>query len=180
MIGEAGTTLGYPEFKAFAYETLAEGKPTDKAILNSLAEAYMEAKDAAKAEKTYERILEIDPRDGDALSGLKNASAANASKVGKWDTATDYREILKSKTESEQLEQEAKVVKSADAIEEQIAPQLRKSIRPSRPTRIIPRRSPSFSSRGTTTAQPSNGTSMPSKPGAGSTPPWKKSSAISG
>ena len=93
---------------------------TDKAILNSLAEAYMEAKDSAKAEKTYERILEIDPRDGDALSGLKNASAANASKVGKWDTATDYREILKSKTESEQLEQEAKVVKSADAIEDQI------------------------------------------------------------
>ena len=121
MIGEAGTALGYPEFKCFAYETLHEGKPTDKAILNSLAEAYMEAKDAAKAEKTYELILEIDPRDGDALSGLKNASAANASRVGKWDTATDYREILKSKTESEQLEQEAKVVKSAEGIEEQIA-----------------------------------------------------------
>jgi len=121
LIGEAGMTLGYPEFKCFAFETLKDGKPTDKAILNSLAEAYMEAKDAAKAEKTYELILEIDPRDGDALSGLKNASAANASRVGKWDTATDYREILKSKTESEQLEQEAKVVKSSDAIEEQIA-----------------------------------------------------------
>jgi tetratricopeptide (TPR) repeat protein len=120
MIGDAGTALGYPEFKCFAYETLAEGKPTDKAILSALAEAYMEAKDAAKAEKTYERILEIDPRDGDALSGLKNASAANASKVGKWDTATDYRDVLKSKTESEQLEQDAKVVKSSDAIEEQI------------------------------------------------------------
>jgi tetratricopeptide (TPR) repeat protein len=121
MIGEAGAALGYPEFKAFAYETLAEGKPSDKALLNTLAEAYMTAKDAAKAEKTYERILELDPRDGDALSGLKNASAANASKVGKWDTATDYREILKSKTEAEQLEQESKVVKSADAIEDQIA-----------------------------------------------------------
>jgi tetratricopeptide (TPR) repeat protein len=121
LVGEAGMTLGYPEFKCFAFETLKDGKPTDKTILNSLAEAYMEAKDAAKAEKTYELILEIDPRDGDALSGLKNASAANASRVGKWDTATDYREILKSKTESEQLEQEAKVVKSSDAIEEQIA-----------------------------------------------------------
>jgi tetratricopeptide (TPR) repeat protein len=121
LIGEAGMALGYPEFKCFAFETLKDGKPTDKAILNSLAEAYMEAKDAAKAEKTYELILEIDPRDGDALSGLKNASAANASKVGKWDTATDYREILKSKTESEQLEQDAKVVKSAEGIEDQIA-----------------------------------------------------------
>jgi tetratricopeptide (TPR) repeat protein len=122
MIGEAGMALGHPEFKCFAYETLKDGKPTDKAILNALAEAYMEAKDAAKAEKTYELILEIDPRDGDALSGLKNASAANASKSGGWETASgDYRNVLKSKTEAEQLEQEAKVVKSADAIEEQIA-----------------------------------------------------------
>ena len=121
MIGDAGTALGYPEFKAFAYETLKEGKPNDKAILTSLAEAYMEAKDAAKAEKTYELILEMDPRDGDALSGLKNASAAHASKSGGWETAKDdYRNVLKSKTESEQLEQESKVVKSADAIQEQI------------------------------------------------------------
>src|SRR5271170_5793040 len=45
MIGDAGTALGYPEFKCFAYETLKDGKPEDKAILNSLAEAYMEAKD---------------------------------------------------------------------------------------------------------------------------------------
>jgi tetratricopeptide (TPR) repeat protein len=120
MIGEAGAALGYPEFKCFAYETLADERD-DKAILSSLAQAYMEAKDAAKAEKTYERILELDPRDGDALSGLKNASAANASKSGGWEAAEgDYRNVLKSKSESEQLEQEAKVVKSADAIEEQI------------------------------------------------------------
>ena len=122
MIAEAGAALGFPEFKCFAYETLAKGKPTDKAVLNALAEAYMEAKDASKAENTYERILEIDPRDGDALSGLKNASAANASKSGGWETASgDYRNVLKSKSEAEQLEQEAKVVKSADAIEEQIS-----------------------------------------------------------
>jgi len=53
---------------------------------------------------------------------LKNASAANASKVGGWETSNnDYRNVLKSKSEAEQLEQEAKVVKSADAIEDQIA-----------------------------------------------------------
>jgi tetratricopeptide (TPR) repeat protein len=121
MIGDAGTALGHPEFKCFAYETLADGRPTDKAVLNSLAQAYMEAKNPSKAENTFARIIEIDPRDGDALSGLKNASAANASKTGGWETAEgDYRNVLKSKTESEQLEQEAKVVKSADAIEEQI------------------------------------------------------------
>jgi tetratricopeptide (TPR) repeat protein len=61
MIAEAGAALGYPEFKCFAFETLKDGKPTDKVILNSLAQAYMDAKEAAKAEKTYEMILDIDP-----------------------------------------------------------------------------------------------------------------------
>jgi tetratricopeptide (TPR) repeat protein len=123
MIGEAGAALGYPEFKCFAYETLREGKPNDKVILSSLANAYMEAKDAAKAMKVYESILEINPTDGDALSGMKNAMAANAQKEGKWEEAEkkqDFRASLKSKEESNQLEQEAKVVKSADAIEDQI------------------------------------------------------------
>lgn len=121
LIGEAGMALGEPEFKCFAYETLKDGKPEDKTVLNTLAEAYMEAKLFPKAIATYELILEIDPRDGDALSGLKNALSAHASKAGGWETSEgDYRNVLKSKTESEQLEQEAKVVKSVDAIEEQI------------------------------------------------------------
>ena len=121
MIGEAGAALGYPEFKCFAYETLKAGKPNDKAILNALAEAYMAAKDPGKAEQIYEQILEIDPRDGDALSGLKNASAAKSHEG--WKKAEEggtYRDALKSEKEAGQLEQEAKVVKSADAIQEQI------------------------------------------------------------
>ncbi len=121
IIAEAGAALGYPIFKTFAFETMAEGKPTDKAILNSLAQAYMENGEAEKAEKTYQRILDIDPRDGDALSGLKNASAAHASKSGGWETAgDDYRKALKDVKESEQLEAQAKVVKSAAGIDEQI------------------------------------------------------------
>lgn len=122
MIGEAATAMGCPEIKIFAYETLRTGKPDDKATLNSLAQAYMENKEAAKAIKVYEHMITVDPSDGDALSGLKNAHAADASKTGGWETAEgDYRNVLKSKSEAEQLEQESKVVKSADAIEEQIA-----------------------------------------------------------
>jgi tetratricopeptide (TPR) repeat protein len=115
VVGDAGEALG-------SYETLAQGKPKDKAILNKLAETYMQLRETAKAEKTYQRILEIDPRDGDALSGLKNASAAHASRTGGWETeGSDYRNALKSKSESEQIEQASKIVKSTEAIDEQIA-----------------------------------------------------------
>ncbi|MCE0497020.1 MAG: tetratricopeptide repeat protein [Methylacidiphilales bacterium] len=119
VVGEGGAALGYPEFKAFAYETLAMAKP-DKAVLYALANAYKEMKDWTKAEKTYERIMDLDPRDGDALSELKNVSAAQASKVGNWDTAKDYRDVLKNKLEAEQLEQDAKKIKSGSAIEDLI------------------------------------------------------------
>jgi tetratricopeptide (TPR) repeat protein len=122
MVGEAGTKLGFLEFKAFAYETLANGRPEDKGILNTLASTYMDLKNPVKAEQTYERILKIDPRDGDALSGLKNASAAHASRSGGWEKeGSDYRNALKSKDESIELEQASKVVKSNEALDEQIA-----------------------------------------------------------
>lgn len=120
LVAEAGEALGQPEFKAFAYETLASAEKPDKATLNTLANVYMELKEPEKAEKTFMRILEMDPRDGDALSGLKNASAAHASRSGGWETASDYRGVLKNKTEAAQLEQAAKVVKSDEAIDEQI------------------------------------------------------------
>lgn len=122
LVGDAGTALGFPAFKALAYETLAKGKPNDKAILNKLAETYMEIRATDKAERTYQRILEIDPRDGDALSGLKNASAAHAQRTGGWETAGGtYRDALKNKGEAESLEQGSKIVKSLEAIDEQIA-----------------------------------------------------------
>jgi len=85
-----------------------------------LARTYMEMKEFVKAEKTYARILDFDARDGDALSGLKDASAAHASRSGGWETAGTYRDVLKDKAESEQLEQTSKIVKSGSAIDEQI------------------------------------------------------------
>jgi len=121
MVGDAGTALGCPEFKCFAYETLADGKPGDKGILMLLAQSYMEAKDPVKAENAYGQILNLDPNDGDALSGLKASLAAKSHKS--WTGAEkegDFRKALKDESEAGKLEQEAKVVKSADAIQAQI------------------------------------------------------------
>jgi len=121
LVGDAGTALGHPAFKALAFETLAKGKPNDKAILNKLAETYMEIRVPDKAQRTYQRILEIDPRDGDALSGMKNALAAESSRSGGWEKeGGTYRDALKDKKEAESLEQGAKIVKSTAAIDHQI------------------------------------------------------------
>jgi tetratricopeptide (TPR) repeat protein len=127
-IGEAGAALGCPELKCFAYETLANAKVDAKAgdksavpILRTLAEAYMESGQADKAVSTLEKVLTIDPRDGDSLSLLKNAQAAVSHQ--KWEEAQktdDFRKALKDEKESEQLETQGKIVKSSESIEEQI------------------------------------------------------------
>jgi len=123
-IGEAGAALGCPELKCFAYETLASSKGDDKSavpFLRTLAEAYMEAHQADKAVSTLEKVLNLDPRDGDALSLLKNAQAAVSHQ--KWEEAQktdDFRKALKDEKESEQLETQSKIVKSSESIEEQI------------------------------------------------------------
>jgi tetratricopeptide (TPR) repeat protein len=123
-IGEAGAALGCPELKCFAYETLASAKGDDKSavpFLRTLAEAYMEAHQADKAVSTLEKVLTLDPRDGDSLSLLKNAQAAVSHQ--KWEEAQktdDFRKALKDEKESEQLETQGKIVKSSESIEEQI------------------------------------------------------------
>lgn len=121
MIAEAANALSEPELGAMAYETIKEGNPKDKGNLLHLADLYMKMGDFPKAEKTYGQVLEIDPRDGDALHGMKSASAAHASRSGGWDSATDYRDIIKNKDEAKALEQANRVVKSDEAIDEQIA-----------------------------------------------------------
>jgi tetratricopeptide (TPR) repeat protein len=129
VIAEAGHALELPQIAAFAYETISVGKPNDKAYLMTLAKDYMAMKQYEKAEATYERVLKIDPRDGDAMSGLKNAKAAHASRSGGWETAAqdgDFRGALKDRAESERLEQEGKVVKSAEGIEASIQTQYAK------------------------------------------------------
>jgi tetratricopeptide (TPR) repeat protein len=127
-IGEAGAALGCPELKCFAYETLVnskvDAKPGDKSVvpyLRTLAEAYMESGQADKSVSTLEKVLTIDPRDGDSLSLLKNAQAAVSHQ--KWEEAQktdDFRKALKDEKESEQLESSGKIVKSSESIEEQI------------------------------------------------------------
>ena len=122
VVGDAGVALGELSLKALANETMAKAKPTDKVVLNRLAETYMQMRDAQKAVNTYERILEIDPKDGDALSGRKNSEALLAQQTGGWEKENGtYRDALKNKGQSEALEAQSKIVKSHDAIDEQIA-----------------------------------------------------------
>ncbi len=109
-----------PGTAIFAHETVRVAKPQDTANLHGLAKAYIAAKQMSKARDTYQAILNLNPADGDALKGMKDASALVATQEGGWEKSTDFRESLKNKEESLALESAGKVVKTTEAIAEQL------------------------------------------------------------
>jgi len=74
-----------------------------------------------KARDIYQTILNLSPTDGEALKGLKDANALVANKEGGWEKSSDFRDSLKNKEESLALESAGKVVKTAEAVAEQLA-----------------------------------------------------------
>lgn len=120
LLAEAGMALKEPEFAVLAYESISDGDAKNTKNLHRLAKLLLEMKDFSRAQLAYQRIIEIDPSDSEAISAEKNAAASLASKKGGWDTAKDYRDLIKDKDQAVALEQANKVQKSDDAAASQI------------------------------------------------------------
>ena len=120
-LGEIALENDLPGTAVFAFETLRVAKPQDTQNLHGLAKALIACKQMAKARDVYQAIMDIAPTDGAALKGMKDASALVATQSGGWEKSEDFRDSLKNKDESAALESASKVVKSADAIAEQLA-----------------------------------------------------------
>ncbi|NDF16903.1 MAG: hypothetical protein EB079_02905 [Verrucomicrobia bacterium] len=119
-LSEIALANDLPGTAIFAHETVRVGAPQDVGNLHGLARAYIAARQMSKARDTYQAILGINPSDGDALKGMKDASALVATQEGGWEKTTDFRESLKSKEEALALESAGKVVKTAEAVAEQL------------------------------------------------------------
>jgi tetratricopeptide (TPR) repeat protein len=120
-LGEIALQNDLPGTAVFAYETVRTAKPQDTQNLHGLAQALIAAKQMSKARDVYQNILEVAPTDGAALKGMKDASALVATQSGGWEKSEDFRDSLKNKEESSALESASKVVKTAEAVAEQLA-----------------------------------------------------------
>lgn len=122
---DAAEALGMVETATFALETLAEGHPKDTKILHELGAHYSKLEMHEKAIEVYNRILAINPSDLQAAKLGKDASARASIRAEGWDQAgegvTDYRKLIKNAAEAQSLEQQARVVKTEEVIEQQLA-----------------------------------------------------------
>ena len=121
LLKEAALILGHHETAIFALQTIADGDPKDTKVLHELGELHFGHGENDKAVAVYNKILEITPSDLIANKRSKDAAAASSMKAGGWETAKDYRDLIKNKDEAVALEQKNRVVKSSEDIEDMLA-----------------------------------------------------------
>jgi len=118
LLREAAVAANFPDIAEFALETIIDGNPKDTKTMHELAKLYLANQKPEKAVETYSRILVVSPNDLAAIKGGKDASAALSMQRGGWEReGSTYRDLIKDKDEAIALEQQNRVVRSDDMIQ---------------------------------------------------------------
>ena len=127
LLRDAANAAGMPEIAGFALETMRDANPKDGKILHELARHYSATDQPEKAIETYNQITALNPADIEAIKGGKDAAARASMRTGGWDQigkeGTSYRDVLKNREESVSLEQQNRLIKSEDVIDQQLTEQ---------------------------------------------------------
>ena len=119
LLREAALAANVPEVAAFALETIIEGNPKDTKTMHELARHHLSHGDPEKAVEIYGKISEILPNDLAAIKGGKDAAAAASMQRGGWEREeTTYRDLIKDKEQAVSLEQQSRVVRSDEMIDQ--------------------------------------------------------------
>jgi len=120
VLSSAAEALDLPQTAIFAMETAREGHPDNVEVYLQLGHLYQINRRADKAREYYERALQLEPNNSEAFKGLKDSTANQAMKDGKWESADSYRDMIKDVQEAKSLEQEGRIYKDADVVREQM------------------------------------------------------------
>lgn len=122
LLRDAALAANLPEVAAFALETIIEGNPKDTKTMHELARHFMQHGLPEKAVEWYGKITDIAPNDLAAIKGGKDASAASSMQRGGWEREeTTYRDLIRDKEQAVSLEQQGRVVRSEEAIDQLLA-----------------------------------------------------------
>ena len=127
LLRDAAAAAGMIEIVGFALEIMVEGNGKDTKMMHELARHYSASDQPEKAIEVYNRISQLNPADIEATKGGKDAAARASMRKGGWDQigqeGTSYRDVLKNKDEAQLLEQQGRIVKSEDMIDQLLAEQ---------------------------------------------------------
>jgi len=121
ILREAAMAADLPETATFALETIVDGNPKDTKTMHELAKHFLKTDQPDRAVEVYNKITEVTPTDLAAIKAGKDAAARASMKTGGWETAESYRDIIKDKDTAVALEQQNRVVRSAEMIDNLLA-----------------------------------------------------------
>ena len=127
LLKEAAVAAGWSEIGVFALKTLLEENPRDVKVLQELGRLYHDLGDHENEVEIYNQLTAIDPLDAQSLRLGKDASARASMKRGGWTQAESYRDLIKDKDEAISLEQQSRIRLTGEALDQQIARNLRAS-----------------------------------------------------
>jgi len=123
---QAASAAGLPEAAILTLEVAKDSNAADVKFLRQLAQLYQEVDRLHDARLIYEEVVRIAPNDPQSIKMLKDSTALDSMKKGRWGEAGDFRGKIKDSKEAVLLEQQGKAVKSAKDIDALVEENLRK------------------------------------------------------
>ena len=120
MLGQALEDAGFFKSALSVYEFLTEIAPKNPEGLKRAGAMSYRQGDHAKALEYYERALEADPRDQDALKARKNLAADMALDKGGYEQIQHSRDQIKNKEQAQQLERSRRRHLSEEDLQEEL------------------------------------------------------------
>ena len=117
LLAEASEAAQCPETAAQTLDTYTRLNPRDSKAAHWLARVYGVTNRHDLAREVYERLLQINPNDFEAQKGLKDSTAHGAMHGGGWEEAKPYRDVMADKEEAVTLEQQSRVVRAEDHVD---------------------------------------------------------------
>lgn len=120
LLGTSLESAGHFRSALAVYEFLAEIAPRNPEGLKRAGGMMRVKGDVGKALDYYERALEADPRDRDALKARKDLAAEVALTQSRFDQVQHSREQIKDKDEATRLERAQRLHRSEDELREEL------------------------------------------------------------
>jgi tetratricopeptide (TPR) repeat protein len=120
LLAEAAENAGANFIAIEALELVREVNPKNEVNLRWLAEIYKEEHEGIKVLQIFQQIADMKPNDNNIQSELRAAAALASMEKGRWEEKGDFKDKLKDKEESESIEQEDRIVRNIDDVNDMI------------------------------------------------------------
>lgn len=118
LLYDAAVATGLPMTGGFALQTVIEGDPDNLKFYHKLGDFYLEREAFEKAAEIFGKIVEKNRADLEATKKFKDATARGSIASQKWDSDGDWRDLLKDKDASSDLESSGRAAMTPDMLQE--------------------------------------------------------------